>query len=324
MTNATFNTLTTHQYPKTNNTIRTTKKQDGTVWFSVDDVCRATNITVDQILKDIEPGQQAVFIFHSDGNSVEIDMVSATRLLFVAMAAKTDPPQEFYAWAREEMLDLGDINSAEKKDNQVVSRAFTFRNSKDHEIRTIIKGDGSVWFVAKDVCDTLEYTRTRNALRILDDDEKGAQNMSTPGGSQEVSIISESGLYTLVLRSNKPEAKKFRKWVTSEVLPQIRRTGAYQVTENAPAPCPVPAPDSLTPVISRKAITAFLQSATDTFWEVEAAINEFEAMRLNLRKAKKDISRVIRSIKQAFPDISETVDMVGGRVSDSGLEIEVK
>lgn len=84
------------------------------------------------------------------------------------------------------------------------------------------------WFVASDVCAVLDYRDAFNAVRILDADEKGTHNMSTPGGEQRVTIISESGLYALVLRSRKPEARQFRKWVTAEVLPAIRKTGRYE------------------------------------------------------------------------------------------------
>ncbi|TVM19169.1 BRO-like protein [Oceanidesulfovibrio indonesiensis] len=83
------------------------------------------------------------------------------------------------------------------------------------------------WFVAKDVCDVLEHSNNRAALNGLDDDEKGVRIVYTPGGRQEMLCISESGLYALIFASRKPEAKRFRKWVTSEVLPAIRTTGRY-------------------------------------------------------------------------------------------------
>lgn len=87
--------------------------------------------------------------------------------------------------------------------------------------------DGNPWFVAKDVCNVLEHSNHRAAVDGLDDDEKGVSKFYTPGGQQEMLIISESGLYTLIIRSNKPQAKPFRKWVTAEVLPSIRKTGGY-------------------------------------------------------------------------------------------------
>ena len=89
--------------------------------------------------------------------------------------------------------------------------------------------DSEPWFVAKDVCDCLEIINVSQACRTLDEDEKGICKVDTLGGSQDMMLISESGLYTLVMRSNKPDAKVFRKWVTSEVLPSIRKTGGYGI-----------------------------------------------------------------------------------------------
>lgn len=89
--------------------------------------------------------------------------------------------------------------------------------------------DGMFWFCAKDVCDALDYNDVESALRKLDDDEKGTEILRTPGGPQEMLMVNESGLYALVMRSNKPRAREFRKWVTAEVLPTLRRTGRYEL-----------------------------------------------------------------------------------------------
>jgi prophage antirepressor-like protein len=97
---------------------------------------------------------------------------------------------------------------------------------EEQAVRTLLI-DGDPWFVAKDVCDILGHSNSRMALEMLDEDEKGVSKVYTLGGDQDMNIINESGLYNLIFRSNKPEAKAFRKWVTSEVLPTIRRTGAF-------------------------------------------------------------------------------------------------
>lgn len=89
----------------------------------------------------------------------------------------------------------------------------------------VIKGEP--WFVAKDVCDILELTNSRKATAGLDDEEKGVTISDTPGGQQSLTIINESGLYSLIMQSRKPKAKAFKKWVTSEVLPSIRKYGYY-------------------------------------------------------------------------------------------------
>lgn len=103
-----------------------------------------------------------------------------------------------------------------------------FEQSGLGSVRVVMQ-DGEPWFVAKDVCECLELTNTSQTLSYLDDDEKGIITNDTPGGAQEMSIISEPGLYSLILRSRKPEAKAFKRWVTHDILPTIRKTGGYSM-----------------------------------------------------------------------------------------------
>ncbi|WP_298766967.1 BRO family protein [uncultured Alloprevotella sp.] len=107
------------------------------------------------------------------------------------------------------------------------AKVFTF-NASNQNIRVQMK-DGEPWFVAKDVCDALEIENNRNATARLDDDEKGVSIVRTSSGDQQMTIVNESGLYNLIFQSRKPEAKAFRKWVTSEVLPTLRKTGRYEL-----------------------------------------------------------------------------------------------
>lgn len=104
----------------------------------------------------------------------------------------------------------------------------TLFNYEDQQLRTVTR-DGEPWFVAKDVCDILELGNSRMALERLDDDEKGVSSIDTLGGTQEMQVINEPGLYSLVLGSRKPEAKIFKRWITHEVIPQIRKTGTYSI-----------------------------------------------------------------------------------------------
>ena len=94
-------------------------------------------------------------------------------------------------------------------------------------VRAVMK-DGEPWFVAKDVCDILDLDDPSMAVGRLDEDETGEANVCTTAGPRELLTVNESGLYSLVFTSRKPEAKRFRKWVTSTVLPEIRKTGSYQ------------------------------------------------------------------------------------------------
>jgi anti-repressor protein len=91
----------------------------------------------------------------------------------------------------------------------------------------IITQNGETWFVAKDICDIIGLSDTNKALLALEPTEKGTNLIPTPGGEQSLCIISEPGLYRLLMRSDKPQSKPFQKWVVSEVLPSIRKTGQY-------------------------------------------------------------------------------------------------
>lgn len=103
-------------------------------------------------------------------------------------------------------------------------------NYESSEIRTV-QVNGEPWFVLSDVCKVLEISNSRNISSRLEPDEKGVTLVDTLGGAQQMTIINESGLYTVILRSDKPQAKPFRKWVTSVVLPSIRKTGSYSVQQ---------------------------------------------------------------------------------------------
>lgn len=94
---------------------------------------------------------------------------------------------------------------------------------------TIVEIEGEIWFVASEVCGLLDIKNTSDAVSRLDDDEKLISVMPIAGQNRNVSLISESGLYALVFKSNKPSAKLFRKWVTKEVIPSIRKTGSYGI-----------------------------------------------------------------------------------------------
>lgn len=103
-------------------------------------------------------------------------------------------------------------------------------NYSDKPVRTLLK-DGEPWFVANDVCNILDLSNPRMAVSRLDEDEKGVSIVDTPGGKQEVTVVSESGLYALILTSRKPEAENFKRWIRKEVIPSIRKHGAYMMPE---------------------------------------------------------------------------------------------
>ena len=110
-------------------------------------------------------------------------------------------------------------------------QTFPYQNTN---VRSIER-DGEPWFVLKDVCEVLGISKYRDTADRLDQDERESVRVDTPGGAQQMIAVNESGLYHVILRSDKPEAKPFRKWVTSEVLPTIRKHGAYMTEETLQA-----------------------------------------------------------------------------------------
>ena len=115
-------------------------------------------------------------------------------------------------------------DSISRSNNEIVMFTFPITSQT---VRVIFDENGKPWWIAKDVCEVLGIDNPSQALTRLDDDEKGVVLNDTLGGSQRMVTVSESGLYSLILTSRKPGAKEFKKWVTSEVLPSIRKTGGY-------------------------------------------------------------------------------------------------
>ena len=108
-----------------------------------------------------------------------------------------------------------------------MNKIKAFENREFGQVRTLLRDD-EVWFVATDVCNALELTNVSMVVGRLDDDERSKLNLGRQG---EVNIVNEYGLYNLVMASRKPEAKKFKRWITHEVLPSIRKHGAYITAE---------------------------------------------------------------------------------------------
>ena len=149
-------------------------------------------------------------------------------------------------------------------------------NYNENEMRTIEK-DGEIWWVLKDVCDVLEIAKTDSAARRLDDDEKGTHLVSTPSGFQNMTIINEPGLYNVILRSDKPNAKDFKRWVTHEVIPQIRKKGQYSVPEYQPmTPIQLIAAQAQAMVDIEKRLDAMDAKTTELAEKVDKAVEVFE------------------------------------------------
>ena len=108
-------------------------------------------------------------------------------------------------------------------------------NYQDREVRTV-EINGEAWFIAKDICDILGLANSRKAVKSLDDDEKNTVTFSYGNrGNPNMTVVNEPGMYKLIFKSNKPEAKEFTRWVTHEVLPSIRKSGIYMTDKAADA-----------------------------------------------------------------------------------------
>jgi prophage antirepressor-like protein len=160
------------------------------------------------------------------------------------------------------------------------------------QVRIVTDAQGEPWFVAADVLSTISLDR--KALERLDDDEKGVNSIHTPGGVQEMTTVNEPGLYALVLGSRKAEAKRFKRWVTHEVLPAIRKTGSYAMP--AIAALPAPTQDRVTSLL-------LIGEAVAKVPGVKAGI----AMAATLTCIHENTGLAIETLRRALPAANEPI-----------------
>jgi len=190
--------------------------------------------------------------------------------------------------------------------------APTIFNFRSTEVRTLVL-DSEVWFVASDVAKALAFRDASNMVRMLDDDERDTRVVSTPSADQEMIVINESGLYHAVLKSRKPEAKPFRKWVTSEVLPTIRKTGQYVAQPYAQNPT-----DTLT-ANQAELLRQMLTDAAKLRHPGDGKRQGAFLMR-GWSKLKAHFKRGYREIPQA--EFTEAVSLVARHIADQGELLE--
>ena len=147
-------------------------------------------------------------------------------------------------------------------------------------LRVCLDAQGEAWFVAKDVAAMLDYRMASDMTRRLDEDEKGTHRVRTPSGDQDMTVINESGLYSAILCSTKPMAKLFKKWVTGEVLPSIRKTGGYIATK----------PDDPPEVVMAKALKVADNTIKCYQQRLEAANKQIEQLTPAAEYTKKVLS----------------------------------
>lgn len=215
---------------------------DGTPWFVMRYVCLAIHdarpITA---VKEIAGGENYRVFPHACFTDLEnapkrgYACVNRKGLSRYLKSVRERYGTAFCEWVKSDILPLLDGNidaptphpTLQPAAEQKVAGADTFYNNQFGTL-TVITRDGDPWFIGKEVAKKLGYSNPLKAIRDhVDDEDKGVNDLFTPGGQQQMIIINESGLYSLILKSKLPDAKSFKRWVTSEVLPSIRRHGAY-------------------------------------------------------------------------------------------------
>lgn len=167
-------------------------------------------------------------------------------------------------------------------------------------IRTT-KIEGELWWVAKDVCDVLEIKNSRDAVSSLENDEKGVGTADTLGGSQEVQIVNESGIYNLIFKSRTNAALAFRRWVTHEILPQIRKQGFYLNPNASIEVRQLRALEFRVEALRLKIESKELEGRARLLVDLEDSIPIIEWIRENLPELEnKQVANLTRSIKRAI------------------------
>ena len=177
-----------------------------------------------------------------------------------------------------------------------MQQVMLFENEEFGQVRTVMI-DGEPYFVGKDVAEILGYAEPRSAIsKKVDDEDRGVAKMETPSGMQEMTIINESGLYSLILSSKLESAKKFKRWVTSEVLPSIRQTGSYTKEVNQ---CNIKeiVKETIYQVVPE--IIRELEDKEERNKRAEREMKKLEA------KVKRRIERLLYSEKYSYYEISK-------------------
>jgi len=187
-----------------------------------------------------------------------------------------------------------------------MQQVMLFENKEFGEIRTLMI-DGQPYFVGKDVAEILGYAEPRSAVsKKVDDEDKGVAKMETPSGVQEMTIINESGLYSLILSSKLETAKKFKRWVTSEVLPSIRQTGNYISGTSQ---------YSIEDIVREticQVVPIIIKELEDRTEREKQAEKEMEKLEI---KAKRKIERLICAGNHSYSSIARILTMDGIEIS---------
>ena len=257
----------------------------GKPWFMTIDVLRVLNFLQPRETIALFCPSCATHSQHQLGGVRDYSIIPLADVETLAAHSKLGNRQAFLLWIHNTMVPglclqplfrqtldgIDSIGSFDKPPARPVPVAglVTF-DFGTNQIRVVMK-DGEPWWIGADVCAVLEIANSRDALTRLDPDEKGVASTDTPGGRQELATVSESGLYSLVLGSRKPEAKAFKRWITHEVIPSLRRTGSYSVQQAPQVPQTLHEALRLAADLAeqRATLTCRVQAQQDTIQEME-------------------------------------------------------
>ena len=208
--------------------------EDEEPWFVAKDICDAmehsnsrkaiSRLPIDEV--------KTVSVYTSSGPTI-ITVVSYSGMRRLLYTTRKESADEVRTWLEEQYerrFGRVAVEAANEQTTDVVPFEF-----KGNQVRSLMIND-EPWFVAKDICDVLNVRNSRQSTDRLDDDEQRVYTVYTSTGAKQVTVVNESGLYHLILTSRKPEAEAFRKWVTSEVLPTLRKTGSYSIDRRSSPP----------------------------------------------------------------------------------------
>jgi prophage antirepressor-like protein len=207
----------------------------GEPWFVAADACEVLGINNSrQALARLDADEKGVTTTDTSGGPQQLSTVNECGLYHLIFHSRKPEARAFRRWVTQEVLPAIRRTGRYEAQPEAQPRAddgtrvpvqFTFR---EHAVRTLTV-NGDPWFVAADACEVLGIRNSRDALARLDDDEKGHSTNDGSLGTRGMAVVSESGLYRLIFSSRKPKARAFRRWVTQEVLPAIRKTGRYEM-----------------------------------------------------------------------------------------------
>ena len=211
---------------------------DGEPWFVGKDIAeklgysKARKAIADYVDEEDKKHSYGVTIRDSTGREQKPIVINESGMYSLVLGSKLPAANKFKHWITSEVIPSirmngGHITGQENIEGRVMNEVQIFESEEFGSVRTIMIC-GELVFVANDIAKILGYSNPRDAInKHVDDEDKGVAECDTPGGVQRLAVINESGMYSLVLSSKLPNAKKFKRWITSEVIPSIRKNGGY-------------------------------------------------------------------------------------------------